>query len=71
MDSVSKLQDIAFRLDQIGVSGEWLANVLSASDRSAASTGMLIATLAEDVRVRLLELVTELEREVLVAQRHH
>lgn len=63
MDTVDKLHEITLRLDHMYSSGEWLARSLVHSDGAASHTGTLITVLVEDVRARILELVTELETE--------
>ena len=69
MDTVSKLQEISLRLDHMQASGEWLARSLVLQDNAAAQTGTLISVLADDIRQRLLELVTELEKQIFVSHR--
>ena len=71
MDNVTKLNEIALRLDHIESSGEWLSRSLEDVDRAASKTGELIMALTEDVRARLLELVTELEKEIVISMRSH
>jgi len=69
MDSLEKIQQIALRLDHIEGAGEWLSRAMVHTDSSASQTGTLISVLVEDVRERVMELVTELEREVALAAR--
>lgn len=61
MSTVDKLHEISLRLEHMQSSGEWLARSLVHTDSSASHTGTLITVLAEDIRERILELVTELE----------
>lgn len=69
MDTVGKLQEISLRLDHLEASGEWLARSLVHQDTAASQTGTLVTVLAEDIRQRLLELVTELEKQIVVSSR--
>ncbi|MBP9838693.1 MAG: hypothetical protein KBC84_08260 [Proteobacteria bacterium] len=66
MDIVAKLQEISLRIDHLQQSGDWLARSLVHTDSPASQTGSLIAVLAEDVRDRVLELVSELEKQVFI-----
>lgn len=69
MDSVSKLHEICLRLDHIESAGSWLARTLVHKDSSASHTGTLVTVLSEDIRERLIELITELEKEALLGQK--
>ncbi len=69
MDSIEKLQEISLRLDHMQAAGDWLARSLVHSDSAASHTGTLITVLTEDIRERLLELVTELEKQAYIAAR--
>ena len=69
IDCVDKLHDISLRLDHLQSAGEWLARTLVHVDSSASQTGSLITVLSEDVRNRLLELVTELEKQIVLSNR--
>lgn len=71
MDTVEKLHEISLRLDHMYSSGEWLARSLVHADGAASQTGTLITVLVEDVRARLLELVTELETAAYQHGRKH
>lgn len=64
MENIEKLQEISLRLDHMQQAGEWLARSLVHTDSAASHTGTLITVLTEDIRLRLLELVTELEKQV-------
>ena len=68
MDTVSRLQEISLRLDHLDSMGELLNNSLAGTDPSLAQTAALISTLAEDIRLRLLETVKELESQLVQAQ---
>ncbi|MFN8388706.1 MAG: hypothetical protein U0136_00275 [Bdellovibrionota bacterium] len=69
MNSVEKLQEISLRLDHMQSAGDWLARSLVHTDSAASHTGTLITVLTEDIRERLLELVTELEKQAYIATR--
>lgn len=69
MDNVSKLHEISLRIDQVESSGEWIARTLANSDVPASQAGSLICALAEDIRTKLLDLVTELEKQIVVNNR--
>ena len=66
MDTISKLQEISLRLDHIENAGEWLARALVHTDSAGSQTGSLITALADDIRERLLALITELEKSAVV-----
>jgi hypothetical protein len=70
MDSLEKLQEISLRLDHLQSAGEWLARSLVHTDSAASHTGTLITVLTEDVRQRLLDLVTELEKQAYLSLRN-
>jgi len=65
MDSFNKLQELCLRLDSIEKTGEFLSEALEGKDEVVSQSGKLLVSLAEDVRLRALELVTELERHAL------
>ncbi len=69
MDTVTKLHEICLRLDHIESAGSWLARSLVHTDNSAAQTGTLVSVLSDDIRERLIELVTELEKQLVLTQR--
>ena len=69
MDTVSKLHEICLRLDHIESAGSWLARSLVHVDSSAAQTGTLVSVLSDDIREKLIDLVTELEKQVAITQR--
>lgn len=69
MDNIEKLQEISLRLDHLSSQGEWIARSLVHADNPASQTGALICALAEDIRERLLELVTDLEKQIVVSSR--
>lgn len=69
MDSLDRLQEISMRLDHMQAAGDWLARSMVHLDSAASHTGTLITVLVEDVRSRLLELITELEKEIAVLNR--
>jgi len=62
MDTISKIQEISMRLDQLENTGEWLARALVHKDSSGSQAGSMIMALAEDVREMVLELVGDLEQ---------
>lgn len=69
IDCVHKLQEISLRLDHLQSAGEWLARSLVHVDSAASHTGSLVSVLSEDVRERLLELVTELEKQIIITNK--
>lgn len=71
MNTVEKLQEISLRLEHMSSSGEWIARSLVHSDSAASQTGALISVLAEDIRERLLDLVTELEKQIVMLHSAH
>ena len=64
MDTISKLQEISLRLDQIDQTAEWLSQSLEERDPAMAQAGTLMSALSDDIRLRVLELVSELETRV-------
>ena len=64
MKSLEKLQEISLRLDHLDAAGEWLARALVHTDEAASHTGSLVSVLSEDLRNRIFELVTELEKTI-------
>ena len=66
MDTVSKIQEITMRLDQLENTGEWLARALVHKDSSGSQAGSMIIALAEDVREMILDLVTDLEHQATI-----
>ncbi len=71
MDTIRRLQELSERIDHIEHSGEWLSNAMEDYDGPVSQTGSLISSLAEDIRYRLIELVTELEKQIVVSNRTH
>lgn len=69
MESLSKLQEITLRLDHLESAGDWLARALVHTDAGASHTGTLVTVLADELRSRILELVTELEKELVIHNR--
>jgi hypothetical protein len=69
MNTVARLQELSLRIDQLESSGDWLAQVLEDRDDAAHQTANLISTLADDIRFRLLDLVTELEKQIVISSR--
>lgn len=70
MSTVEKLQEISLRLEHLEAAGDWLARSLVHVDGVASQTGTLVTVLTEDVRERILELVTELEKQLAMASTH-
>lgn len=62
--TVNRLQEISLRLDHLETAGEWIARTLVHSDNAASQTGTLVTVLADDIRCRVLELISELEKEL-------
>lgn len=69
MDTMTKLQELSLRLDHLENSGDWLSRTMCDRDDVAAQTGTLVVKLAEDIRYRMLELVTELEKQIVLSNR--
>ena len=69
--SIERVQDISLRIEQLENTGEWLSRVVEGYDPSAAQAAVLITSLAEDIRARLLDLVTELEKQIVITARTH
>jgi hypothetical protein len=66
MNTLTKLEELSLRLDHLDNTGEWLSEALAGKDDVVAQSGKLVCSIVEDVRYRLLELVTELEKEIAV-----
>ncbi len=71
MDSLEKLQEITLRLDHLEEAGDWLARALVHVDGAASHTGSLVTVLADDIRNRIIELISELEKEIVITNRAH
>lgn len=71
VNTVEKLQEISLRLDHLESAGEWIARSMVHVDSTASHTGSLVTVLADDIRLRVLELVTELEKIAVVATRNN
>lgn len=69
MDTLQRLHEICLRLDHLENAGSWLARSLVHRDSTASQTGTLVSVLSEDIRERLLELVTELEKQLAITHR--
>ncbi len=71
MDTIRRLQELSERIDHIEHSGDWLSSAMEGYDAPVSQTGSLISSLAEDIRFRLIELVTELEKQIVFSSRTH
>lgn len=69
MESLEKLQEISMRIDHLESAGDWLARSMANIDGAASHTGTLVTVLAEDIRARIMDLVTELEKQIVVSAR--
>ena len=65
MDTLKKLQELSERIEHLDSTGELIFESLEGKDEVISQCGKMIACLAEDIRFRVLDLVTELERQVL------
>lgn len=68
MNSFDKLHDICTRLEHVETNAEWIARSMVHVDSTACQTGTLISVLADEIRGKILDLVTELEKEILDAR---
>ena len=62
MNSLAQILEIASRIDHLGNCAEWIARETVHTDNSVSQTGTLISVLAEDIREKITNLVTELEQ---------
>ncbi len=62
MNSLAQLLEIASRIDHLGSCAEWIARETCHTDNSVSQTGTLISVLAEDLREKITNLVSELEQ---------
>ena len=69
MKTVDKLQELSNRLDHLESVSLWIAETVGETDPAVSQSANLIETLAEDVRYRVMELVSELEKEIVVTAR--
>lgn len=67
MSTILKLEDISLRLDKLESTSEWLTQMLMESDETLANAAALICSLSDDVRAQVLELATELEKQIELA----
>lgn len=71
MDTVKQIEDIASRLDQLVSAGDWIVKNTTETDAVSAQTGNLVSVLADDVRKRVFDLITELERQLFISTKTH
>ena len=64
MDALEKLIDISSRIDHLENAAEWIARETVHSDQGISQTGTLICVLAEELREKLSQIFTEVERVV-------
>ena len=62
MNSLSQILDIASRIDHLGSCAEWIARETVHTDNAISQTSTLISVLAEDIREKITNLVSELEQ---------
>jgi hypothetical protein len=62
MNSLAQILDIASRIDHLGSCAEWIARETVHTDNAISQTGTLISVLAEDLREKITNLVSELEQ---------
>lgn len=62
MDTLEKLIDISSRIDHLENAAEWIARETVHSDQGISQTGTLICVLAEELREKLSQIFTEVER---------
>jgi hypothetical protein len=62
MNTLAQIMEIASRLDHLGSCAEWIARETVHTDNSLSQTGTLMSVLAEDIREKITNLVTELEQ---------
>jgi hypothetical protein len=62
MNTLAQIMEIASRLDHLGSCAEWIARETVHTDNSISQTGTLMSVLAEDIREKITNLVTELEQ---------
>lgn len=66
MDTLQKLHELTERLEHLDHAGQWIAETLNGKDEVVSQTGKLITSLSEDIRYRIIELITELEKQALI-----
>ena len=62
MNTLAQILDIASRIDHLGGCAEWIARETVHTDNAISQTGTLISVLAEDIREKITNLVSELEQ---------
>jgi len=62
MNTLAQILEIASRLDHLGSCAEWIARETVHTDNSLSQTGTLMSVLAEDIREKITNLVSELEQ---------
>jgi hypothetical protein len=62
MNTLAQILDIASRIDHLGSCAEWIARETVHTDNAISQTGTLISVLAEDIREKITNLVSELEQ---------
>lgn len=63
MDTISRLSDIASRIDHLESVAEWIARETVHSDNTISQSSTLITVIADDLRERLCSLVKEIEQQ--------
>ena len=71
MNSLDKSHEITLRLDHLEEAGDWIARATVHNDAAASHTGTLVTVLADDLRQRVLDLVTELEKQIVLTNPLH
>lgn len=71
MDTLKQIEDITSRIDQIVSAGDWIQQNNSETDEVSAQTGCLVSVLADDIRKRVFDLITELERQLYITTKTH
>lgn len=62
METLTRLLEIASRIEHLESAAEWIAKETVHTDNGVSQTGTLICVLADDVRERICALVKELEQ---------
>lgn len=62
METMRQLTEITSRIEHLENSSEWIARETVHSDNAVSQTATLITVLIDDLRERILHLVTDLER---------
>lgn len=70
MDILTKLTDIASRIDHLESQAEWIVKETVNTDSAISQTATLITALADNLREKICDLVKDMERGLELEKLH-